>query len=394
LALSAVAWIGLAASAFFLVISDQQLSERRGSVRTFDAHAHDATTALADARAGQQAYVAAGQDVGLWLRKVGAAIGAANGAVNRLRETATNDESRAALVESTSSIAELETLDKRAREYVRSGQILMAGDVVFTEGGTLAATAARQVDAAKLAEREALDSYERSTRRREFYAAGSAIGFAAVALLILALSPVSGSRAEVQAPSTDEVTDATSSDNLALREAVLPTFPNVELPRGSAPALRAAAELCTEFGRVNEIADVTRLLKRTADLIDASGLIVWLGDNAGGDLKPVLTHGYSDQVLARMSSVPRSSDNAAAAAYRSGELQIVLCRPGTSQGAIATPLLSGEGCIGALTIEVRDGGETSDSVQALAQIFAAQLAGPLAASAVVDPAVRARSASA
>ena len=113
--------------------------------------------------------------------------------------------------------------------------------------------------------------------------------------------------------------------------------------------------------------------------MDATGLIVWLGNASGADLRPVLAHGYSAQVLARMPTVPRSADNAAAAAYRTGVLQIVLARPGTSAGAIVAPLLSPEGCIGALSAEIAGGGEASDSVQALAAIFAAQLAGVLPA---------------
>ena len=58
-------------------------------------------------------------------------------------------------------------------------------------------------------------------------------------------------------------------------------------------------------------------------------------------------------------SVARSDDNAAAAAVRTGELQIVCKRPGVSSGALAAPMLSREGCIGALTAEIKNGGETS-----------------------------------
>ena len=47
-------------------------------------------------------------------------------------------------------------------------------------------------------------------------------------------------------------------------------------------------------------------------------------------------------------------------------------------GAVVAPLLSADGCIGALTAEIRSGGETSDSAQALAAIFAAQLVSVLA----------------
>jgi hypothetical protein len=41
------------------------------------------------------------------------------------------------------------------------------------------------------------------------------------------------------------------------------------------------------------------------------------------------------------------------------------------------PILGAQGCIGALSAEIRGGGEASESVQALAAIVAAQLAGVL-----------------
>jgi GAF domain-containing protein len=82
-------------------------------------------------------------------------------------------------------------------------------------------------------------------------------------------------------------------------------------------------------------------------------------------------------MIARIPPVPRSADNAAAAAYRSGRLQIVLARPGGTSGAIVAPILSADGCIGALSAEIRGGGETSEGIQALASIFAAHLAGVL-----------------
>jgi hypothetical protein len=126
---------------------------------------------------------------------------------------------------------------------------------------------------------------------------------------------------------------------------------------------------------------LTSLLARVADVMDASGLVVWIGSVAGADLRPVLAHGYSERALARMTAVPRTGDNAAAAAYRTGAMQIVLARPGTSSGALVAPLLTPEGCIGALTAEIKGGSETSDTVQALAAIFAAQLASLLASSA-------------
>ena len=146
-------------------------------------------------------------------------------------------------------------------------------------------------------------------------------------------------------------------------------------------ALKAAADLCTAFGRIHDLAELKMLLGRAARLMNANGLVVWLGSASGVDLQPVIAHGYSDQVLSLMRPVPRSADNAAAAAYRTGALQTVPSRPGSAPGALVAPLLSADGCIGALTAEVKDGNEKSEQVQALASIFAAQLAGILGASA-------------
>jgi hypothetical protein len=145
--------------------------------------------------------------------------------------------------------------------------------------------------------------------------------------------------------------------------------------------LKAAADLCTELSRVNDAGELQQVLARAADIMDARGLVVWIGNTAGADLRPVLAHGYPDQVLARLPTVPRSADNAAAAAYRTGELQIVRKQPGVSNGAVVVPLMSPEGCVGAFSAEILSGSETADSVQALAAIFAAQLAGVLVGSA-------------
>ena len=121
------------------------------------------------------------------------------------------------------------------------------------------------------------------------------------------------------------------------------------------------------------------MLGRAAEVMDASGLMVWVGSDDGDDLRPVVAHGYSAAMIAHIRPVPRSGDNAAAAAYRSGTLQIVLSRPGDSTGAVVAPILAADGCIGALSAEIRSGGETSETVQALAAIFAAYLATVLSA---------------
>jgi hypothetical protein len=394
LTLSATAWIALGAAAFFLITTEQQVADRRDALRMFDLHAREAAVALSDARAAQQAYVAAGQSSTYWIPKVATIVQEVGKTLDTLRGTVVSAAGGQSLLDAASSVTEFGNVDRRVRDYLKADESLMASDIVFSEGTVAAGRAAVQVEAARIAEHQAFDADEATLRRLEAYAIGAAAGLSGLILAILGL--VRGSSRQPAAASGD-VDGLTTGDanELPLREssaslgrlapqqpnppAVIPPHP-APVPAPSALALKAAADLCTEFGRIHDLADLKALLGRAARVMDANGLVVWLGSPAGVDLQPVLAHGYSDQVLSLMRPVPRSADNAAAAAYRSGALQTVMARPGTPLGAVVAPLLAADGCIGALTAEVRDGGEQSEQVQALASIFAAQLAGILAAS--------------
>ena len=137
--------------------------------------------------------------------------------------------------------------------------------------------------------------------------------------------------------------------------------------------LSAAAHLCTELSRVLEIREVGPLLERAARIIDAVGLIVWVWDPHATVLKPALTYGYSDELLARLPRVRLDTDNATAASFRSGQTRIVNSGE-LASGAVVVPLLTPTGCGGVLAVELRPGRERRESVRALTTIFAAQLA--------------------
>jgi hypothetical protein len=164
-----------------------------------------------------------------------------------------------------------------------------------------------------------------------------------------------------------------------------PVVAAVTAPSPESPAeLRIAAQLCTELGRLGDPEKLHELMARAADVLNASGLVLWVGTPTGTELRPVLAHGYGPELVARLPALPRSADNAAAAAYRTGALQVVPSRPGSSKGAIVAPVLSADGCVGVLSAEIRDGAEASDVVQALSAILAAQLSGVLASATVSD----------
>ena len=139
------------------------------------------------------------------------------------------------------------------------------------------------------------------------------------------------------------------------------------------PDLLAAAHLCTELGCICETREAEPLLQGAARILDAVGLIVWVWDPQRTELRPVLAHGYPDQVLAQLPRVRRDADNATAAAFRSAQTCTVNGND-LASGAVVVPLMTPVGCVGALAVELPHGGEQRESVRALATIFAAQLA--------------------
>jgi len=360
----------LAAAALFVVETEQQILGRRAAALRFDERARAIDRALDSVRTGQLAYVAAGQNAEAWIPKVATLSGEAAQAIDDLRAIAETADARTSLMEAAATIIDVGQVDRRAVGYIKSGQALMAADVVFSEGSQTVAQAANQVDAARALEQQGLDVAERESRRQQAYVVGAAGIVGVGTLLLLAAAP-----AKVVEVAREERIESTAIPTAEEEYAIRIQD---DVPRHSAPTMIAAADICTELGRVNEQADLVKILGRAADLMDASGIVIWMGNPAGGDLRPALAYGYPPQTVARMPAVPRNAGNAAAAAYRTGALQIVLTRPGTSSGALVAPLLTPDGCIGSLSAEIRGRGETSDTTQALVVLFAAQLASVLA----------------
>lgn len=391
-----VAWIAIGAAAFFVVNSQKKIVSAADAVRVVDRHAREAADALSDVRIAQQSYVASGQGVAFWMPKVAERTTAVTAALNALRAAATGAAAQSAVDEAVAAMREFVEVDKRARDYIHAGQSLMASDVIFSEAGQLAAVASRQVETARQAEHQDFDANEAGARKAQAVAIASAAGLLAVVVLVLGAGGGEGARLPQAEPTESSSRPTQAATSLSLRPSrdtdegiVSHARPAAAQRSGSAPAvvghaatrnaamLKATADLATDFGRVRDSAELERLLARAADLLDAGGLVVWLAQGTD-QLRPALTYGFSPQVLARMQSISRNADNAAAAAFRSGSLQIVLSRPGGTSGAIVAPILSATGCVGALSAEIKGGGEGSEAVQAVAAIVAAQLASVLA----------------
>lgn len=376
--LSATAWIGLIAAAVFFVTIENRIARGHDALAAFEERARRAADALAGARIAQQAYVAAGQDAASWMPRASTLIQSASETVDSLRATTTTADAGRALLEASSALTELRNVDKRAREYLRAGEPLMASDVVFTEGQESAAQAAARVETARAGEAQSLAFEESVWRRWRASALAGAAGWAILVMGILTFASTQLARRNQDAAPAAVDTHADLPLHGDEQTAAATPPPAVAAnPAEGLGALAGAAELCTELSQVRDAADLQAFLGRAASRLDASGVVVWVGSSSGSDLRPVATHGYEEPVLAMLKPISRAADNAAAAAYRDGTLHVVPAAGG-SAGAVVAPLLSTDGCIGALTAEIRHGGETSPAVQAVAAIVAAQLAGLLA----------------
>lgn len=165
-------------------------------------------------------------------------------------------------------------------------------------------------------------------------------------------------------------TDAAPSVPVESREA--PAAPAFSPTPPATPQLAVLATLCTRLQRAEEVRDLVPVLATAAQTLDAKGLVLWLWDSTAGALKPWLSHGYPPHVVAQLPSVKREDDNAIAAAFRTSDTCVV--DKGTGEtGAIVVPLISGSRCVGALALELADGGERRASIRDAAIIIATLL---------------------
>ncbi|HEY6211126.1 MAG TPA: hypothetical protein VIW45_02525, partial [Vicinamibacterales bacterium] len=182
----AIAFVAVAA---LLAPSERQLQTIAASASAFDVHAREACDALADVRAAEQAYLVPGQGLPFWMHKVATTVDVAKNVTASLRQSARDATALSALMEADATLTEFEAVDRRAREYMNAGQQLMASDVIFTEGAKAAIAASHQIEAARVAEREATDAASADIRRREAYVAAGAAVFTLLVTLLLVPVP-------------------------------------------------------------------------------------------------------------------------------------------------------------------------------------------------------------
>jgi hypothetical protein len=396
----------LAAGGLVIFDAEQNLRARQSAGAAFDARAQGVAADLVRLRAAQQAYVAEGQGTDFWMAQSADALSNVDRDLAALALDSSGEATRSAIQGASGVLEDFRKLDVKIRQYVKSRQMLMASDVIFTDSLAKGATVAERLAAARANEASLNDAAIDGLRWRQFYAAAAAGGVLLFAVLLLAPVPerevdvLTAMRALTVVPAAGQAarprTEPVAAVSPPVRSIELNDVPDLEAVRVvtghvpeplsapvalSAPSaplapeldLSTAARVCSDMARVLDAGDLPGLLARAAGVLDAPGVIVWVADRAGHALFPLLTHGYSGAAVLHIGSIPTEADNATATAWRTGVVQAV-ASDAEGAGALVAPIVTADGCVGVLAAELRDGRERRDDVRALASIFAAQLA--------------------
>jgi hypothetical protein len=330
--------------------------------------------ALADLRAAQAAYVATGQSPDFWIRRADEISTRLESGLTQLRESAASEVARSGYQAALGTLANLVSLDKKARDYVQDDQRFLAADVVFVESLEASQRLASDLEQLRTVQSAQADAAIARTSWLRFGATTLAMGVV-LAVALRVGKPAPQSHASEAALTAQMIRDlpppVKPATPLARPTPAAPPPPPA--PPVSIVNLPDAAELCVDLARVIDSRDVPALLERVARVLDAKGVIVWMVDAAGGVLHPSLSHGYPPKVLNRLGTLEVDSDNVTSLAFRSVRPQIM---PGASPGAagaVAVPLVTAAGCSGVLAAELRESKPAPEHL-ALTRIVAAQFA--------------------
>jgi len=344
---------------------DERVKADSALAETVTQQLHATDLALSEVRQAQAGYVAAGQASAFWMNHFDEAFSRVE---STLRERQQSTRAAGAVTHYDSAIEQLEVLrtsDRRARNYVRNEQLLLASDVIFVESQEIIERIASNVSAARDTESfAARQSVVTVTQYRQGLLAAGLLVTLLLVIVVPGKAPVEHqAEMPVAVQSAPEPAPVVVADTTNL---------------ANATNLDEAADVCIDLARLLDGRDLPALLTRAASAIGAKGLVLWVLDEQGQTLRATMAHGYSDRMLARLGQLPVAADNVTSLACRTLQPQLVPATTFDGSGALAVPLISTTGCVGVLAAEV-SGSRANGRQVSVARLIAAQL------SAVIRP---------
>lgn len=338
---------------FFVVDAHRRAANAEAASAEISRHIDRMIATAADIGATQAAYVAPGQPDRPWLERGAMLLQQFGEDAAALRPMLQDAGASLSMNQVDQHFKSIVVVDGNARQSLQQSQGLLAADLVFSEGRT---TISALVEALKsvAASEEARGSAERAGAEGQQWIAIGAIA----ALWILGLIALAPAARE------PDTAVASSTSTLSLQ-------PPSPAQAATTVDLAAAAAVCGALARTPDTASLRNALARAAAVLDARGLIVWMG--AGEELFPALSHGYEQRVVERLGPIARNAENATAEAWRTAQMRTVASDV-MSNGAVVVPVTGVSGCVGVLAAEMRHGREEDPATRAVAAMIAAQLA--------------------
>lgn len=336
-------------AAFALWALQQQAVSTIDAERRVQSQVADITGTLSAIATVQQGYVAPGQLDEPLFEEAAGLLARLSEQVQALGPMLRSEQSRTHAGALRQAVQDLHAADARTRENLVRGQDLMAADVIYSDGRNLVDGITARLREAQAAEQQAASASLARTSQWTWLLFG-----------LIALAPVAALAAFLQ-----------SHRSVAGAVIPAPAVPAAETTVSPTVDMAAAAALCTEISRVADTERLASLLGRAAGLVNASGVMLWMG--AGDRLFAALAHGYPPDIVSRLPPIARDADNAAARAWRSAQ-RIRLPRSADGSAAVVAPLFSPDACVGVLAVEMTPGREADDDVETAVALVAAQLA--------------------
>ncbi len=360
---------------------DSALERERANTHKLDSEFGWLSASVGNLRAAQAGYIATGQSADYWIDQVNTHSAELETAI-RQRQTASTADARKQDDLAATALASFVSVDGRARSHVRADQRLLASDLIFIESSKALDQVAKTFEDARAVETAASDARVNRLRMLRVGLNGVAIAFV-VAVALFFWRAMTSQAAHPEAIQSNGLT--------AQPTRMIPPPPPPVVAPAPAPApapaaapglsLAEAAALCGDLAKVADTRDVPPLFDRAAAVLSAKGAVLWVADSGGSMLRPSLTHGYSDRVVAKLGLLTADADNLTSLAYRSMRPQSVNGGTPEANGAIAVPLLASTGCVGVLAAETRQqqpGHDVLPVAQMIAAQFAALVASPAA----------------
>ena len=349
------------AGGFFVLTAQRRMAALDAAGADISSRIQRMIMTAGDIASAQQAYVAPGQPEQPWLEQAAMLLQQYGEETAALRPLLQSTDAAAALDQADKNFRSNVVVDGQARQYLQEEQSLLAADLIFGEGHDTIAALVTTLGGLRASEQATATARIALVERQQWVTITLVAGLWLVGLMALVPLPRSAIR--------DSGIAGLGFSSHEFR------IPNPEPADAAASRasidLAAAADVCGALARTADAASLRDVLVRAAAVLDARGIIVWLG--AGEELFPALSYGYDERVIERLGPIPRGASNATAEAWRTARLRTVAA-DATSPGAIAAPVSGIGGCIGVFAAEVRHGREDDPGTQAVAAMIAAQLA--------------------